>query len=348
MLHYLSRGFCCALLATLFILGGIPAQAAEEVNVYSLRQPYLINPLLEAFTKKTGIKVNTIFADKGLIERMAAEGRNSPADVLLTADIGFLTSAVDQGVTQAVDSPVINANIPAQYRDPAGHWFGLTARARVVYASKERVKEDKVTYEDLADPKWKGRICIRSGQHPYNVALTASMIAQHGEEKTKAWLTGLRDNLAVKPAGGDRDQAKAIYAGQCDIGIGNTYYIAILASNDKEPEGQKWAGAVKILFPNTADRGTHMNISGMVMAKYAPHRDAALKLMEFLSTAEAQGIYAQTNYEFPLKEGVAPAPIVAAWGDFKRDARPIAEIANLRKRASELIDEVKFDQGPSS
>ncbi len=325
-----------------------PAQAEGEVNIYSLRQPYLINPLLEAFNKSTGVKTNVIYADKGLIERMVAEGANSPADILLTADIGFLANAVDQGVTQAVDSDVLKANIPANFRDPAGQWFGLTSRARVVYASKDRVKQDSITYEELADPKWKGKICTRSGQHVYNVALTASMIANNGEEKTKEWLAGVRDNLAKKPAGGDRDQAKAIFAGECDIAIGNTYYIAAMMTNEKEPDQKKQAAAIKVLFPNVSDRGTHMNLSGMVLAKNAPNKANAVKLMEFLSSDEAQKIYADANNEFPVKSGVAISPVVASWGKFKQDPIPLAEVAKLRKRASEMVDEAKFDQGPSS
>jgi iron(III) transport system substrate-binding protein len=330
------------------LLSSVPAVAQGEVNVYSLRQPYLINPLLDAFTKATGVKTNIIFADKGLIERMAAEGANSPADVLLTADIGFLTSAVDQGVTQPVDSAALKANIPANFRDPAGHWFGLTSRARVIYASKDRVKQDTITYEELADPKWKGKVCTRSGQHVYSVALVASLIANNGEAKTKDWLAGVRDNLAKKPAGGDRDQVKAIVAGECDIAIGNTYYIGGMLTNDKEPEQKKQAEAIKVLFPNVEGRGTHMNISGMVLAKNAPNKANAIKLMEFLASDEAQKIYADANSEFPVKDGIAVSPVVASWGKFKQDPVALAEVAKLRKRASELVDEAKFDQGPSS
>jgi iron(III) transport system substrate-binding protein len=347
MSYISSRGFAAALVAFILVFP-VAAKAQGEVNVYSLRQPYLIQPLLDAFSKETGVKVNVIFADKGLIERMAAEGANSPADILLTADVGFLTQAVEQGVTQPVASPVLDANIPPRYRDPAGHWFGLTARARIVYASKDRVKQETISYEELADPKWKGKICTRSGQHTYNVALVASMIAALGEEKAKEWLAGLRDNLARKPAGGDRDQAKAVFAGECDIALGNTYYIAAMAQNDKEPEQKDWAKAVRVMFPNDGGRGTHMNVSGMVMAKNAPNRANALKLMEFLSSVEAQRLYAEVNNEFPVKDGVALSPIVASWGPFKQDPIALAEVAKLRKRASQMIDEAKFDQGPSS
>lgn len=329
-------------------LSGPAFGQGKDVNIYSLRQTSLIQPLLDAFTKETGIKANVIFADKGLIERIAAEGASSPADLLLTADIGFLTSAVEQGIAQPIKSAAVEANIPANYRDPAGLWVGLTSRARVVYASKDRVKQDSISYEDLADPKWKGKLCVRSGQHPYNVALLASMIAHKGEAEAKTWLQGVKANLATKPAGGDREQAKAIFSGQCDLALGNTYYMALMASNDKQPEQQEWAKAVKVLFPNATGTGTHVNISGVVLAKHAPNKDNAVKLIEFLASEEAQKLYAELNNEYPLKAGVALSPVVQSWGELKADPLPLADIGRNRKRASELVDEVGFDQGPNS
>jgi len=326
-----------------------PALAqGSEVNVYSQRQNYLIQPLLDSFTKATGIQTKVIFAQNGLVERIAAEDKSSPADLLLTADIGFLTSAVDAGITQPIKSEVVEKNIPANYRDPGGQWVGLTSRARVVYASKERVKQDTITYQELADPKWKGKICVRSGQHAYNLALIASVIAHDGEAKAKEWLKGVKANLAAKPSGGDREQAKAIYSGQCDIALGNTYYMALMASNDKEPDQKKWAEAVKVLFPDATGRGTHTNISGVVLAKHAPNKDDAIKLVEFLTGDEAQKIYAELNNEYPLKKGVALSPVVASWGTLHPDPLSLADIGKHRKRASELVDEVGFDQGPSS
>jgi len=324
------------------------AQAAGEVNIYSYRQPYLIKPLLERFTQKTGIKANVIFAKKGLIERMATEGRNSPADVLLTVDIGRLSGAVAKGIAQPVDSAILNKNIPAAYRDPKGNWFALTRRARVVYASKARVPQNAITYEELADPKWKGKICIRSGQHAYNVALIASMIAHNGEAKTQKWLEGLKANLAQKPAGNDRAQVKGVYAGTCDIAIGNTYYMAKMQLNEKKPEQKEWARSVKMLFPNTKGRGAHINISGAILAKYAPHKANGIKLMEFLSSEEAQKIYARVNNEYPVKDGVAWSDRVKSWGTFRPDTISLEKIAKLRKRASELVDKVRFNDGPSS
>ena len=225
------------------------AQAQGEVNIYSYREPQLIDPLLKAFTDKTGIKANVVYAAAGLNERLAAEGQNSPADLLFTVDAGRLSEAKDAGLTQPVDSSALKQVMPAQFRDPGNHWFGLTMRSRVVYASKERVKQDAITYEELADPKWKGKLCIRSGQHVYNTSLIATMIAHKGEAATEAWLKGVKANLAHKPAGGDREQARDIFSGKCDLALGNTYYMALMMKNEKNPEQKQWAGAIKIAVP---------------------------------------------------------------------------------------------------
>jgi len=346
---FARRALIGALAAVMMALPfALSAKAQGEVNVYSYRQPFLIEPLLDAFSDETGIRTNVIFAGKGLIERIEAEGANSPADVLLTVDIGRLRGAVDKGLSQPVQSGVLEENIPAQYRGKNDEWFGLTLRSRVVYASKERVDQDSITYEELADPKWRGRICIRDGQHPYNVALFASIIAHHGEETAKEWLAGVKENLAREPSGNDRAQVKGIYAGACDIGIGNTYYMGKMLTNEKQPEQQEWANSVKILFPNAEGRGSHVNVSGMVMAKHAPNPENAMKLMEFLSSEKAQQLYAQLNYEYPVKPGVEVSDLVASWGELNPDDLTLTEIAELRKRASELVDEVGFNEGPSS
>ena len=335
-----------SLATTLTLFGSaFPALADGEVNIYSYRQPELIQPLLDAFTKETGIKTKVLFLDKGLVERMTAEGENSPADVILTVDIARLTEAKEGGVTQAVSDETINKDIPANFRDPEGNWFGLTTRGRVVYASKERVKETAITYEELADPKWKGKICMRDGQHSYNIGLFASMIAHHGADYTEKWLTGLKNNLVTKPNGSDRSQAKAIFAGECDLGIGNTYYVGVMLTNDKEPEQKDWANSLRVIFPNTADRGTHVNISGMAMARNAPNKDNALKLMQFLSEGEAQKIYAEQVYEYPVLPGAEPSAIVKSFGAIKPDPLPLTEIAKNRKLASELVDKVGFNEG---
>ncbi|MEZ5827351.1 MAG: Fe(3+) ABC transporter substrate-binding protein [Hyphomicrobiales bacterium] len=344
----IARIVALAIFLPVFALSIARADSPGEVNIYSYRQPYLINPLLEEFTKETGIKTNVIFAEKGLIERIQAEGRNSPADLLLTVDVGNLTQATDAGIAQPVESETIISAIPQAYRADDNEWIGLTRRARVVYASKERVKQDSITYEDLADPKWRGKICIRSGQHVYNVALIASMIAAHGEEWTEQWLRGVKSNLARKPAGDDRLQVKGVYAGECDIAVGNTYYMGAMLTDEKHPEQKAWANSVNMLFPNSGDRGTHVNVSGAVLAKYAPHKENAIKLLEFLASDKGQEMYAEVNNEYPIREGVPWSALVQSWGTFKPDPISLNEIAALRKTASEMVDKVGFDDGPSS
>ncbi len=324
------------------------AQSADEVNIYSYRQPQLIAPLLKAFTEKTGIKTNIVYAKNGLIERMEAEGKNSPVDVLLTVDIGRLTDAKARNLSQPASSTAIDTNIPAVYRDSAGHWIGLSQRARIIYAAKDRVSQTDITYEELADPKWKGKICARSGQHPYNIALLASIIAHAGAEKAEKWAQGLKNNLARKPSGNDRGQVKGIFSGECDISIGNSYYMAAMQTNKKKPEQQEWAKSVRILFPNAKDRGTHVNISGAVLAKYAPNKNNGLKLIDFLASEKGQKIYAEIVNEYPLKEGVSVSERVKSWGDLKPDTLSMEKIAELRKQASEIMDRVRFDQGPDA
>jgi len=351
---FLSRARVFQLLRSVFSFIALPlvlasaAQASSEVNIYSYRQPYLIAPLLKEFSRETGIKANIIFAKKGLIERMAAEGRNSPADVLLTTDIGRLTGAKSKGITSTLNDAAINAEIPAAYRDTEGHWFGLTRRGRVIFAARDRVAQNSISYEELADPKWRGKICVRSGHHVYNIALIASMIAHHGEAEAAKWLTGFKANLARKPSGNDRAQVKGVYSGECDLAIGNTYYMAKMQLNEKKPEQKKWAASVKILFPNAKNRGTHVNISGMTLAKHAPNRENAIKLMRFLSGDKAQKIYASVNHEYPIRDGVELSKLITSWGQLKADTLPLGDIAKLRKLASELVDKVGFNNGPSS
>jgi iron(III) transport system substrate-binding protein len=324
------------------------AFAGGVVNVYTYRQPGLIQPVLDAFTAKTGIKTEVLFLDKGLEERILAEGQNSPADVIMTVDIARLTAAKEKGVTQPLTDEIVNKNIPAEYRDPEGHWFGVTKRARVVYASKDRVTDKALTYGDLADPKWKGKICIRSGQHDYNLALISAAIAHWGAEKTETWLQGVKANLAHKPEGGDRDQAKAIAAGECDIAIGNTYYVGLMRTNEKDPEQKEWGNAINVIFPTFENGLTHVNISGAALAKHAPNKDNAVKLIEFLSEHEAQQIYAEKNYEYPVEPGLAASEVVTSFGELKSDTLPLVEIGANRKAASEMVDRVGVDDGPSS
>ena len=329
------------LLSTAVFLSSTAAVLAEEVNIYSYRQPELIQPLVDAFTAETGIKVNVAFLEKGMVERLIAEGDRSPADLVLTVDVARLAEIVDAGVTQPVESDVLKANVPEIYHDPANHWWGLTTRARIVYASKDRVAPGEITtYEDLADPKWKGRICTRPGTHAYNIGLVAAVLHHLGEEKTKEWLEGVKANLAKKPEGNDRSQVKSIWAGECDISLGNTYYMAQML---KDPEQQAWAASVRIEFPTFADGGTHVNISGIAMTKAAPNKENALKMMEFLSSPEAQAIYAEANAEYPIAPGSEPDALVKGWGTFTADTVNLMDLARLRPEALRLIETVNFD-----
>ncbi len=333
---------------TLAVIGALiaailtfPAYANGEVNVYSYRQPFLTKPMFEAFTRETGIDVNVVYAKKGLVERLNQEGANSPADLIFTADIGRLTEAVNAGVTQPAHSAALKANVPPQYRDPGDQWFGLTARARIIVTSKDRVKPGEIaTYEDLADPKWKGRICTRSGKHAYMVALTAGMIAHHGETKAEEWLRGVQANLARKPQGNDRSQVKAIMEGVCDVAVINHYYMGKMMANKDQAA---WAASVNMVFPNQQRYGTHMNVSGMALKKSAPHRENALKLMVFLSDDLAQQMYAEQNFEYPIKQGVPWSGLLQSFGSYKADDLSLAKIAMHRKTASKLADKVGYD-----
>ncbi|TCL09601.1 iron(III) transport system substrate-binding protein [Shimia isoporae] len=314
---------------------------ADEVNVYSYRQPELIKPLTDAFTAETGIKVNVAYLQKGMVERLQAEGDRSPADMILTVDISRLAAVVNAGLTQPVTSDAINANVPAQYRDPDNHWFGLTTRARIVYASKDRVADGEVTtYEDLADPKWEGRICTRSGTNAYNVALTSAVIEHHGIEGAKSWLEGVKSNLARKPQGNDRAQVKAIWAGECDISIGNTYYMGKMLSDDEQRE---WADSVRIVFPEFEGKGTHVNISGVALTKSAPNKENAIKMMEFLTSPAAQEIYAKANFEYPIAPGTQADALVTGWGEFTADDVNLMTLAGHRADALKITEEVDFD-----
>jgi len=334
------------LLSTLavWLLWAGAATAANEVNLYSSRQPFLMDPLLNAFSKQTGIKVNMVYIKKGMLERLRSEGINSPADLILTTDIGSLNNHLQAGLLQSVESSILSANIPPQYRHPEGKWFGLTTRARVIFAHKERVKPGEIaTYEDLAAPHMKGRVCMRSGKHVYNISLLASIIEAKGEAASQTWAQGVKDNLARKPQGNDRAQVKAIYQGECDVTLGNTYYMGKMQTNEKSPEQKDWAASVNLVFPNQQDRGTHVNISGSAVTKSAKNKANAIKLIEFLSGDAAQKIYAQDNFEYPIKAGVAVPALVASWGTFKADETFLSNIAKQRTLATKIMDRVRFD-----
>ncbi|QFU21523.1 extracellular solute-binding protein [Shewanella eurypsychrophilus] len=316
------------------------ANAAEKLTVYSYRQAFLVEPILANFTKETGIDVDVVFSKKGIAERMMREGRLSPADIVLTSDFSRLMELADKELVIPVESDQLKSNIPAKFRSIENDWFALTMRVRNIYSSKAKMGKLDIDYEDLADPKYKGQICTRSGKHPYNVSLVASMIAHHGEAGAKTWLEGFKANLARKPQGNDRAQVKAVKEGLCDIAIGNSYYLGKML---QDPKQVPWAEAVEINFPNQDNRGSHINVSGMALAKYTKNRDNAIKLMEYLSGDVAQKDYAEINFEYPVKADVKPSDLVASWGEFKADELPIFKLAEYHHAAVKLLDEVKFD-----
>jgi len=330
---------------TLAVLIGLavsaPVFADQTVNIYSFRQSFLIKPILDDFTKQTGIKTNVVFAKKGLIERLKREGKHSRADLVLTSNFSALIQLEDLALTQPIISDEVNNNVPQQYRDSDGQWVALTKRVRNVYSSKERLGAlPDLTYEALADTQYQGKICTRSGKHPYNLGLVASMIAHHGEAEAKKWLEGVKANLARKPQGNDRAQVKAVKEGLCDLALGNSYYFGKMMV---DPVQKPWADAVHINFPNQGDRGSHINVSGVVLTKYAKNPENALKLIEYMTDNKAQNMYASVNMEYPVKPGVKLSSIVASWGSFKEDSVALDEISKYRPLALKLIDEVKFD-----
>lgn len=323
------------------LLSALPATAqTNELNIYSHRQPFLIQPMLDAYTKKTGTKVNVVFSEKGLAQRLASEGANSPADVILTIDIASLSEYAELDLLAPVTSSVLMENVPAHLRDPENHWFAFSTRARVIAVAKRAADTaDIKRYEDLTDPKWKGRICTRPGSHVYNRALMASIIHANGMDAAEKWAEGLVANLAQRPQGNDRAQAKAIFEGVCDVALLNNYYYGKMLESDK-PEQKEWAAAVRLIFPNQGDRGTHVNISGGGVVKYARNKPEAVRFLEFLTSKEAQGLYGSINYEYPVNPTVAPSDELNSWGTFKADEMPIIDIAKLAPEAQKMIDKV--------
>jgi len=326
------------------ILNAVAAPAAaQDVNLYTTREPGLIQPLIEAFTKTTGIKVNSIFVKDGLAERVAAEGAQSPADVLMTVDFGNLLDLTERGLTQPVRSATLEQAVPANLRGSQGEWFALSLRARVLYAERT-LPTTSFTYEDLADPQWKGRICIRAGQHPYNTALIAAYIAHHGEAAAESWLRAVKANLARPATGGDRDVARDIMGGICDIGIANSYYVGLMRSGAGGADQVKWGQAIKVLLPTFRNGGTQVNLSGASIARHSPNRAEAIRFLEYLVSDAAQKIYAESNFEYPVKVGAPIHPLIAELGTLRVDALNIADIAKHRAAASRLVDRVGFDR----
>lgn len=320
------------------------AQTSGSINLYTTREPKLIQPLLDEFSKSTGVKVNVAFFKDGMAERVKAEGVNSPADVLMTVDIGNLLELVDKGLTQPVVSKELDESIPVDLRGAKGHWFALSLRDRVLYANKN-LDIKSFQYEDLAKPEWKGKVCIRSGQHPYNLGLIAAMIAHNGEAETEQWLRGVKSNLARKATGGDRDVARDILGGICDIGIANAYYAGQMKSASDGSDARKWGDAISVVRPTFKKSGaTFVNITGVSLAKSSPNQANAIKLMEFFASDKAQSMYAKVNHEYPVKPGVAIDPLMKSFGPLHPDMSVIPEIVKNRQLASKLVDRVGFDQ----
>lgn len=310
-----------------------------EVNVYTHRHYEADQELFRKFEEQTGIKVNVVSASADeLIQRMEMEGENSPADVLLTVDGGRLWRAKNQGLLSAVQSKELNSNIPARFRDPEGNWYGLTYRARIIAYDSTKIKDGQLsTYQDLANNKWKKQVLVRSSDNLYNQSLLASIIAHEGEEAALKWAKGVAQNMGREPKGGDRDQVKAIAAGQGNIALVNSYYIGKMLTADDEAEvaaGKR----VKIIFPNQQGRGTHINISGGGVTRHAPNRKNAIRFLEYLSSDEAQQIFAQANYEYPVKEGVAWAPLLQQWGEFKTDELDLEVLGKQNAEAVRIFD----------
>lgn len=331
-----------AVVGLLIALGTMPVSAlhAGELNIYSHRQPFLIKTFLDAYTKATGTKINVVYASKGLAQRLQAEGARSPADLVLTVDISRLSVYADKDLLAVTSSDVLNRNIPAYLRGPKGRWYAFSKRARVIAVAKRA--GDLATlkrYEDLADPKFEGRICSRPGSHVYNRALVASVIQASSVKAATTWAAGVIKNLARRPQGNDRAQVKAVFEGVCDIAIINNYYYGKLKHSNK-PAQRKWAEAVRLIFPNQGDRGTHVNISGGGVAKHSKNKAEAVRFLEFLTSKQAQDLYASINFEYPVNPRVPVSQELRSWGEFKEDQAAISRIAELAPDAQKVIDRV--------
>ncbi len=313
--------------------------AATEVNVYSARKEALIKPLLKRFTQQTGITVNLVTGKAdALLKRLESEGRNTPADILITTDAGRLHRAHQANVLQAIQSKTLDQVIPSIYREPQGYWYGLSVRARPIFYVKGKVNPDNLSsYGDLTKPEFKRQICIRSSNNIYNQSLVASMIEANGIAATEKWATGLVKNMARPPRGGDRDQIRAAASGQCNIAVANTYYFAAMMAG-KKAKDKKAASKMAILWPNQAGRGTHVNISGAGITKYAAHKENAILLLEFLANKESQKWYAENNHEYPIRKDVEASPLLQSWGKFKSDAINLSVLGKNNPDAVKLMD----------
>src|SRR5690554_1937905 len=340
MSNILKLGFIMCLM-TLIVACGDSKTTKQEVNVYTHRHYKADDELFSKFTEETGIKVNIVNASADeLIQRLETEGENSNADILITVDAGRLYRAQSKDLLQPIQSETLDANISSEFREKDGYWFGLTYRARIIAYSKDRVNPEEIkTYEDLADPKWKDKVVIRSSENVYNQSLLASIILADGADKAKEWAEGVVANMARNPKGSDRDQVKAVASGEGDIAVVNTYYIGLML-NDENPEERKVGESVGIIFPNQENRGTHINISGIGVTKHAPHKENAIKLMEFLSEEEAQQTLANLNYEYPINPKASKPAILKTWGDFKADSVELYQLGKHNSEAVKIFDEV--------
>ena len=323
------------------IFFGVFSAAAGELNIYSYRNQQLLQPFLDAYTEKTGTVFNIVHAPKGLAQRLQAEGSSSPADIVLTVDVSRIAELKDIDILAPINSDIINARVPAYLRDSDDRWTALSTRARIVVTSKDRVPEGAISrIEDLAKPEWAGRICTRKGSHVYNRALLASLVAYYGEEGAQEWAEALVSNLARRPQGNDRAQAKAIYAGECDVAIMNAYYFGKMKNNAKNPEQRDWANALRLVYLNQGegDRGQHINISGGGIVKTSKRIAEARAFLEWLTGEDAQQIYSSVNYEFPVNPEVDVDSEVASWGSFRADTLPINALADHAGTAQLIID----------
>ena len=331
------RVICGALFMAIISNG---AALAESLGIYTHRQPFLLEPILEAYTKKTGVEFQTVYAPKGLAARLKAEGERTDADLVLTVDISRIKELADTGLLAPLASDILNKHVPSHLRDANDRWTALSLRARIIAVSKDRVgKQAITTIEDLASPKWQGRVCSRKGSHVYNRAVLASLIAHNGEEAAKNWTLGIVDNLARRPQGNDRAQAKAIYSGQCDVALMNTYYYGKMKFAKDKPEQQKWADSIEIAFFNQDGRGQHVNISAAGITQGSKRKELARAFLEWVTSEEAQQIYTKVNFEYPVNPNAQLSEEVASWGTFKMDMLPMNVIADNSPQAQRIINE---------
>ena len=331
------RVICGALLMAVISNG---AALAESLGIYTHRQPFLLEPILEAYTKKTGVEFQTVYAPKGLAARLKAEGERTDADLVLTVDISRIKELADTGLLAPLASDILNKHVPSHLRDANDRWTALSLRARIIAVSKDRVgKQAITTIEDLASPKWQGRVCSRKGSHVYNRAVLASLVAHNGKEAAKNWTLGLVDNLARRPQGNDRAQAKAIYSGQCDVALMNTYYYGKMKFAKDKPEQQKWADSIEIAFFNQDGRGQHVNISAAGITQGSKRKELARAFLEWVTSEEAQQIYTKVNFEYPVNPNAQLSEEVASWGTFKMDMLPMNVIADKSPQAQRIINE---------